>query len=112
MRQFQCSSLNFTFSNKFKEDPYFLWVFFAEPTGLLIDSAMKLVLPHIPEASVAERREALLRASNHALKRGVTTVVDFGRYFPGVSPECPWEDFSGFSSNKIKDGIRSIYSSF
>ncbi|KAJ8533612.1 hypothetical protein K7X08_006936 [Anisodus acutangulus] len=65
-----------------------------EPTGLLIDSVMKLVLSHIPDASVDERREALLRASNHALKRGVTTVVDFGRYFPGSSPEYPWEDFS------------------
>ncbi|TMW92076.1 hypothetical protein EJD97_013531 [Solanum chilense] len=65
-----------------------------EPTGLLIDSAMKLVLHHIPEATVDERREALKRASNHALKRGVTTVVDFGRYFPGASPEHSWEDFS------------------
>ncbi|XP_004244770.1 protein LONG AFTER FAR-RED 3 isoform X2 [Solanum lycopersicum] len=65
-----------------------------EPTGLLIDSAMKLVLHHIPEATVDERREALKRASNHALKRGVTTVVDFGRYFPGASPEQSWEDFS------------------
>ncbi|KAM3379207.1 protein LONG AFTER FAR-RED 3 isoform X1 [Capsicum galapagoense] len=65
-----------------------------EPTGLLIDSAMKLVLPHIPDASVDERREALLRASDHALKRGVTTVVDFGRYFPGSLPEYPWQDFS------------------
>ncbi|KAF3676714.1 putative beta-galactosidase-like [Capsicum annuum] len=71
-----------------------------EPTGLLIDSAMKLVLPHIPDASVDERREALLRASDHALKRGVTTVVDFGRYFPGSLPEYPWQDFSGFSSDK------------
>lgn len=42
-----------------------------------------------------ERREALLRASNHALRRGVTTVVDFGRYVPGVSPELSWEDLSG-----------------
>ncbi|KAL7083747.1 hypothetical protein ACP275_14G181500 [Erythranthe tilingii] len=65
-----------------------------EPTGLLIDSAMKLVLSDIPEVSVDERREALLRASNHALKRGVTTVVDFGRYFPGASPELSWEDLS------------------
>ncbi|KAL3329941.1 hypothetical protein AABB24_034017 [Solanum stoloniferum] len=65
-----------------------------EPTGLLIDSAMKLVLSHIPEATVYERREALKRASNHALKRGVTTVVDFGRYFPGASPEHSWADFS------------------
>ena len=68
-----------------------------EPTGLLIDSAMMLVLSHIPEVSVDERREALVRASNLALMRGVTTVVDFGRYFPGVSEELPWEDFSGLS---------------
>lgn len=67
----------------------------AEPTGLLIDSAMKLVLSCIPEVSVDERREALLRASDHALRRGVTTVVDFGRYVPGVSPELSWEDLSG-----------------
>ncbi|KAG5565121.1 hypothetical protein RHGRI_001120 [Rhododendron griersonianum] len=65
-----------------------------EPTGLLIDSAMKLVLSCIPEVSIDERREALVRASNHALMRGVTTVVDFGRYFPGTSAEHPWEDFS------------------
>ncbi|PSS26497.1 Amidohydrolase [Actinidia chinensis var. chinensis] len=65
-----------------------------EPTGLLIDSAMMLVLSHIPEVSVDERREALVRASNLALMRGVTTVVDFGRYFPGASEELPWEDFS------------------
>ncbi|XP_073139159.1 protein LONG AFTER FAR-RED 3 isoform X2 [Henckelia pumila] len=67
---------------------------FGEPTGLLIDSAMKLVLSCIPEVSTVERREALLRASNYALMRGVTTVVDFGRYFPGASPELSWEDLS------------------
>lgn len=71
---------------------------------MLIDSAMKLVLSCIPEVSVEERREALLRASNLALTRGVTTVVDFGRYFPGSSAELPWEDFSGlailFKSNQ------------
>ncbi|KAK6143296.1 hypothetical protein DH2020_023644 [Rehmannia glutinosa] len=65
-----------------------------EPTGLLIDSAMTHVLSCIPEVSVEERREALLRASDHALMRGVTTVVDFGRYFPGASPELSWEDLS------------------
>lgn len=74
----------------------------AEPTGLLIDSAMKLLLPWIPEVSVNERREALHRASNLALTRGVTTVVDFGRYFPGVSAELSWEDFSGLSSNLLR----------
>lgn len=67
----------------------------ADPTGLLVDSAMKLVLNYIPEVSIEERREALLRATDHALMRGVTTVVDFGRYFPGTSPELSWEDLSG-----------------
>uniref|UniRef100_A0A5B7BBP1 Amidohydrolase 3 domain-containing protein n=1 Tax=Davidia involucrata TaxID=16924 RepID=A0A5B7BBP1_DAVIN len=65
-----------------------------EPTGLLIDAAMKLVLSCIPEVSVDDRREALVRASKHALMRGVTTVVDLGRYYPGVSIELSWEDFS------------------
>ncbi|KAL3814746.1 hypothetical protein ACJIZ3_016014 [Penstemon smallii] len=65
-----------------------------EPTGLLVDSAMKLVLSSIPEVSVEERRGALMRGSNHALMRGVTTVVDFGQYFPGASPELSWEDLS------------------
>ncbi|XXG41446.1 hypothetical protein AAC387_Pa01g1897 [Persea americana] len=65
-----------------------------EPTGLLVDSAMKLLLPWIPEVSVDERRDALLRASKLALARGVTTVVDFGRYFPGSPVELVWEDFS------------------
>ncbi|XP_018818071.1 protein LONG AFTER FAR-RED 3 isoform X2 [Juglans regia] len=65
-----------------------------EPTGLLIDSASELLLPWIPKVSVNERREAFRRASNLALMRGVTTVVDFGRYLPGVSPELSWEDFA------------------
>ncbi|CAH9125660.1 unnamed protein product [Cuscuta epithymum] len=65
-----------------------------EPTGLVIDSAMKLVLSCIPEPSIDERRKALLSASNLAVMRGVTTVVDFGRYFPGSRAELPWEDLS------------------
>ncbi|XVF00244.1 hypothetical protein REPUB_Repub03eG0268300 [Reevesia pubescens] len=65
-----------------------------EPTGLLIDAAMELILARIPEVSVDERREAMLRASRFALTRGVTAVVDFGRYFPGASVEHSWQDFS------------------
>ncbi|KAJ1432530.1 Metal-dependent hydrolase [Sesbania bispinosa] len=68
-----------------------------EPTGLLIDSAMMLVVSQIPEYSADDRREAMLRASNLALTRGVTTVVDLGRYFPGVPADLSWEDFSGFN---------------
>ncbi|XP_002513056.2 protein LONG AFTER FAR-RED 3 isoform X1 [Ricinus communis] len=65
-----------------------------EPTGLIIDAAMKLILSYIPEVSVDEKREALLIAGNLALMSGVTTVVDFGRYFPGASVEHSWEDLS------------------
>ncbi|KAK3166521.1 hypothetical protein QOZ80_1AG0046830 [Eleusine coracana subsp. coracana] len=65
-----------------------------EPTGLLIDTAMNLVFDVIQEVSIQERREALFRASKHALKRGVTTVVDVGSYFPGSSTEKTWKDFS------------------
>lgn len=74
-----------------------IYLIFAEPTGLLIDSAMKLVLSCIPEVSKEDKREALDRASNLALMRGVTTVVDFGRYFPGASVELPWEDLTGIN---------------
>jgi hypothetical protein len=56
---------------------------------------MKLMFDVIENVSIYERREALLRASRHALMRGVTTVVDLGRYFPGASPEKAWQDFSG-----------------
>ncbi|CAJ1978047.1 unnamed protein product [Sphenostylis stenocarpa] len=65
-----------------------------EPTGVLIDSAMTLITSLIPEDSVDDRREALLRASSLALTRGVTTVVDMGRYYPGFSAELSWDDFS------------------
>lgn len=76
---------------------------YAEPSGLLIDSAMKLLLQCIPKVSVDERREALRKASNYALTRGVTTVIDFGRYFPGASPELSWEDFSGLLQDCLRD---------
>lgn len=72
---------------------------FPEPSGLLVDAAMKILLPWIPEVSVDERREAFVRASNLALMRGVTTVVDFGRYFPGSTLEQSWEDLSGLLRN-------------
>ncbi|XP_027911178.1 protein LONG AFTER FAR-RED 3 isoform X2 [Vigna unguiculata] len=65
-----------------------------EPTGVLIDSAVTLMTSLIPEDSVDDRREALLRASSLALTRGLTTVVDMGRYYPGFSPELSWDDFS------------------
>ncbi|XP_074572812.1 protein LONG AFTER FAR-RED 3 isoform X2 [Curcuma longa] len=65
-----------------------------DPSGLLVDSAMKLVLAVIPEVSIKERRDALLRAMKYAVSRGVTTVVDMGRFFPGASVHHVWQDFS------------------
>ncbi|KAL7590294.1 hypothetical protein Lser_V15G39668 [Lactuca serriola] len=64
-----------------------------EPSGLMIDSAMKVVLSCIPEVFVEEKRQALDRASRYALMRGVTTVVDFERSFPGASIEHSWEEY-------------------
>ncbi|KAH8967699.1 hypothetical protein BDL97_03G090200 [Sphagnum fallax] len=61
-----------------------------DPTGLFKDMASRLITHHIPPMSVEERREALIRASELALSRGVTSVVDFGRV--GAS-EHPWDDF-------------------
>ncbi|KAJ0978780.1 hypothetical protein J5N97_014254 [Dioscorea zingiberensis] len=66
-----------------------------EPTGLLVDSAMKLLLAVIPDVSINDRRDALIRASKYALMRGVTTIVDLGRYFPGESVDHVWHDLSG-----------------
>lgn len=65
------------------------------PTGLLVDTAMSLIFDVIEKVPKHERREALLRASKHALMRGVTTVVDVGSYFPGASTEKSWQDFAG-----------------
>jgi hypothetical protein len=66
-----------------------------DPTGLFKDMASRLITHHIPPMSVEERREALIRASELALSRGVTSVVDFGRV--GAS-EHPWDDFRGLAS--------------
>ncbi|XP_062231383.1 protein LONG AFTER FAR-RED 3-like isoform X2 [Phragmites australis] len=65
-----------------------------EPTGLLANTAMKHIFDVVQKVSIHERREALLRASRHAVMRGVTTVVDVGSYFPGTTAEKTWQDFS------------------
>lgn len=62
-------------------------------TGILTDSAMKIVIRCIPEPSSEERRHALARASKHALSHGVTGVIDFGRFFPGSAATKVWDDF-------------------
>lgn len=47
-----------------------------EPTGILKDAAMDLVMRHIPEPSFKERLRAAEVALQHALRRGVTSVHD------------------------------------
>ncbi|KAJ7529283.1 hypothetical protein O6H91_15G042300 [Diphasiastrum complanatum] len=64
-----------------------------ERNGVLVDAAMMLVSKDIPQSSQEECREALKRASKHALSRGVTSVVDFGRFVPGASTRRVWDDF-------------------
>jgi predicted amidohydrolase YtcJ len=49
-----------------------------EPTGVLKDEAMSLIWKVVPEATDAERRDALRRAQAHALSRGVTMINDMG----------------------------------
>lgn len=49
-----------------------------EPTGVLKDEAMALVYPVMPEPTEVEQDEALARAVDHALARGVTQVHDMG----------------------------------
>lgn len=45
-----------------------------EPTGILKDAAMDLVLKHVPEPSFRERLAAAEAALRHAVERGVTSV--------------------------------------
>lgn len=62
---------------------------------------MELVSPFVPELSVDERREAFLRASKYALSKGVTTVIDIGRYYPGTTDELSWNDFQGANRKNL-----------
>jgi predicted amidohydrolase YtcJ len=50
------------------------------PTGLMKDAAMSLIYRVIPDPTLDERVEALNRAMEHAVSRGVTQVHDVGTY--------------------------------
>lgn len=94
---FHYQNMDYSFLWLSKRSDQIIWStsLLVEPTGLLVDAAMKLVFDVISEVSIHERRDALLRASRHALMRGVTTVVDVGSYFPGKSEKQVWQDFTG-----------------
>lgn len=47
-----------------------------EPTGILIDAAMSLVAPHIPEYTLNEKVKAAAASLDHAVQSGVTTIHD------------------------------------
>ncbi|CAM6028955.1 unnamed protein product [Sphagnum balticum] len=55
---------------------------------------MSLVIRFVPEPSLEERRAALIAASKLALAKGVTSVVDFGRFSPGETAQQAWDDFN------------------
>ncbi len=71
------------------------FVFSAVPTGVFVDTAMSLVTHFVPKPSLEERRAALIAAGKLALARGVTSVVDFGRFSPGETAQQAWDDFDG-----------------
>ncbi|KAG2492348.1 hypothetical protein HYH03_009296 [Edaphochlamys debaryana] len=62
-----------------------------EPTGIVREKAMQLLASAIPEPSAAARAAALAAASRLALSRGITTMVDLGRY-PFSDADSPWRD--------------------
>lgn len=56
-----------------------------EPTGILIDTAMDLVLDVLPEMDASMRQEALELAQQHVLELGITQVLDAGVTADGVA---------------------------
>lgn len=51
-----------------------------EPTGILKDAAMSLVMRHVPEPSFSEKMKAAEAALKHATEAGVTSVHEIGSY--------------------------------
>jgi len=49
-----------------------------EPTGILKDAAMDLVMRHIPDPSLADKLKAAELALRHAAEKGVTSIHDMG----------------------------------
>lgn len=47
-------------------------------TGILVDNAIELVSDQIPEAGIAEKTNALMKAQKNCLEVGLTTVSDAG----------------------------------
>ncbi|GAB4817570.1 hypothetical protein N2152v2_004616 [Parachlorella kessleri] len=66
-----------------------------EPTGLLADNAMTLVMAHIPPVSLQQRQAAFTAATQHALAQGITMVHDMGRLAFQEGEEAAWEDLEG-----------------
>ncbi|KAK9805273.1 hypothetical protein WJX72_010387 [[Myrmecia] bisecta] len=58
-----------------------------EPTGILTETAMKLVAQLLPKPTAAEDMVALQNAARYLLSKGITTVHDMGPPFDG---EAAW----------------------
>ncbi|KAI8464094.1 MAG: amidohydrolase family-domain-containing protein [Monoraphidium minutum] len=61
------------------------------PTGILRETAMRLVSSVVPPPSAEKRRAAALDAARYALSRGITSVVDLGRS-PFADQGASWAD--------------------
>lgn len=74
-----------------------------EPTGILIDSAMKLVADLIPEPTEKDYENALKAAMNEAAKNGITGVHDITerKYFPFYQ--------SALNNNRLTTRINAIH---
>lgn len=55
------------------------------PTGVLIDAAMRLVADNIPEPAISRKQRALNLAINECLSFGITTVHDMGMNLPTIN---------------------------
>jgi predicted amidohydrolase YtcJ len=73
-----------------------------EPTGILKDNAMERVLRVLPDPGVAQQDQALERAMDYLLERGVTTVHTMG---------YDWDDMAVFRRAHQQGRLRTrIYS--
>jgi predicted amidohydrolase YtcJ len=66
-----------------------------DPTGILLESAMRMVESVIPEPNISERETAILKAQTELHKYGITAVHDFD----------PWSIFETLNNLRAKDEL-------
>lgn len=64
---------------------------------------MWLITAAVPDVTAAERHTALQAAARYALSRGITSVVDLGRW-PFAGEDAPWADLEEVYDAAADDG--------